>query len=223
MTTAAGRSVGRPATSRDSASIPPAEEPMTMSWDPFSSRPPRVPRARDSRSIRAPSLLYLARREARHEIGVGGHAPLVADRPEPGTGQAAVVGEGQLRLEGPRRIDVDRLPPGGRPRVAGYRADGRGDGVELDDLDRIELGRGRWIGEEARIVGRDPDRPVAEARRAESPGRPRASASRTAGSPRIVLSTGTPTASYRSSDQTRSFSAPSRRSIGADAPTSEPA
>ena len=42
MTTAAGRSAGRPATSRDSASIPPAEEPMTMSWDPFSIRPPRV-------------------------------------------------------------------------------------------------------------------------------------------------------------------------------------
>ena len=36
------KSGGRLATNRDRASIPPAEEPMTMSWDPFSIRPPRV-------------------------------------------------------------------------------------------------------------------------------------------------------------------------------------
>ena len=142
----------------------------------------RMPPRSDSRPDieRAPSLLYPARGKALHQLGVVGHATLVADRPEPGPGQATVIGDGQFRLEGTRRIDVDRLPPGGRPRVAGHRADGRGDGVELDDLDRIELGRGRWIGEEARIVGRDPDRPVRRGGSRRARGRRRASASRTA-------------------------------------------
>ena len=55
----------------------------------------------------------LARPERVHQLGVTGQAALVADRPEPGAGEAPLAGEGQLRRRA-SRASRRRPPPSGR-------------------------------------------------------------------------------------------------------------
>ena len=58
------------------------------------------------------------------EIPVTGHAPVVAERPDPDAGQAAGDGVGVLRPERRRRVVEDLAPGGGGPVVPGVPADG---------------------------------------------------------------------------------------------------
>ena len=58
-------------------------------------------------SVTAPRA---CRRGTCDQLGVAGQPTLVADRPEPGTGQAAIVGQAQLRGQAARRVVVDRVP-----------------------------------------------------------------------------------------------------------------
>src|SRR3954469_9955477 len=102
------------------------------------------------------SSVELALREVGHQLAIAGEPALVPDRPEPGTSEPAFVSEGELRPEGVRRVDVDRLPAGRRARIARTRGDGRRDRVEVDDFDRIELGGWPWVGGETQVVRRGP-------------------------------------------------------------------
>ena len=162
--------------------------------------------------------------ERGHQLPVAGQAALVADRPEPGAGEPAVVGQGELGRQGRGRIDVDRLPARGRARIAGHRADRRARRrrTRRPRSGRVSGGAGGF-GQELRVVGRDPDGAVAQARGTELRTGSPASACRTAAGRGWSSRPARPSAAYRSSDHGRSASAPSRRSIGAEAPTSDPA
>src|SRR5687768_6786729 len=77
-----------------------------------------------------------AGREPRDELRIARQPSLVADRPEPGPGQAALVGEGQLRGQRARGVVVDRVPavaPGQDEELHLLRGvEGRGDGAAVE-------------------------------------------------------------------------------------------